>query len=112
MWPRARRFGNVYAFASVDGLYTVLWFTAWICVASYVAQGKSIGIQPDDKDNDKNKGDNHNNRRGNEPDDENKGGCHAWAYGSATKCKISTATVIIGVVILYVSNCLVQLDLC
>ena len=105
MWPRARRFGNVYAFASVDGLYTVLWFTAWICVASYVAQGKAIGKHPDDKDKDKNKGDNNNNngkRDDNKDNSDKKGGCDAWAYGHASKCNISTATVILGVVILYV----------
>ncbi|GIK00421.1 hypothetical protein Aspvir_004444 [Aspergillus viridinutans] len=79
MWPRARRFGNVYAFATVDCLYAILWFSAWICVASYVAQGKSEG-------SDTNK-------------DDKKSGCDAWKYGSASKCKISTATVILGVVI-------------
>jgi len=42
MWPRARRFGNVYAFATVDILYAIFWFSAWVCLASYVAQGKSI----------------------------------------------------------------------
>lgn len=110
MWPRARRFGNVYAFATVDCLYAILWFSAWVCVASYVAQGKAIGLHPDDNDKDKNKGDNkgdQNNKRGNEQDNDkdNKSGCDAWAYGNATKCKISTATVILGVVILSVPNC-------
>lgn len=107
MWPRARRFGNVYAFASVDSLYAVLWFTAWVAVASYVAQGKSIGPQSDDKNQDKNKGDsnnnNSNNKRADQQDNKDqKSGCDAWAYGSASKCNISTATVILGVVILYV----------
>ncbi|KAA8647697.1 uncharacterized protein ATNIH1004_006392 [Aspergillus tanneri] len=86
MWPRARRFGNVYAFATVDCLYALLWFTAWVCVASYVAQGKSEGKADDDKDKDKNK-------------DSKKGGCDNFKYGSASKCKVSTATVIMGVVI-------------
>ena len=101
MWPRARRFGNVYAFATVDCLYALLWFSAWVAVADYVAQGKSIGKSGDA---DKNKGDNNknqNNRRADSPTDEKKSGCDAWAYGSATACKISTATVILGVVILY-----------
>ncbi|KAF9891027.1 hypothetical protein FE257_005284 [Aspergillus nanangensis] len=83
MWPRARRFGNVYAFATVDCLYTLLWFTAWVCVASYVAEGPSDNNS--DNDQDKNKDD---------KDKKNQGGC-----GSETKCKLSTATVIIGVVI-------------
>ncbi|KAB8237564.1 hypothetical protein ETB97_010194 [Aspergillus alliaceus] len=86
MWPRARRFGNVYAFATVDCLFALLWFTAWVCVASYVAQGKSEGKSDSDKDKDKDK----NN---------NKTGCDNWKYGSASKCKISTATCIMGVVV-------------
>ncbi|KAL5360418.1 hypothetical protein BJX96DRAFT_150313 [Aspergillus floccosus] len=88
IWPRARRFGNVYAFATVDCLYALLWFTAWVCVASYVAQGKAEGKSDNDKDN-----------KDNKDKDSNKSGCDAWKYGSASKCNISTATVIIGVVI-------------
>ncbi|BCS29990.1 uncharacterized protein APUU_80293A [Aspergillus puulaauensis] len=86
MWPRARRFGNVYAFATVDCLYTVLWFSAWICLASYVAQGKSEGKDKDDKDN-------------KDKDSDNKSGCDNWKYGSASKCNVSTATTIVGVII-------------
>lgn len=96
IWPRARRFGNVYAFASVDCLYAVLWFAAWVCVASYVAQGKAEG-KSEDKNSDKDKS-NKNTRA----TDSSKGGCDNWKYGSAAKCKLSTATVVFGVVILYV----------
>lgn len=114
MWPRARRFGNVYAFATIDCLYTILWFSAWVCVASYVAQGKAIG-----KSGDKNQHQNQNqiqqsqnqgqnNRLLIRDQHEDKGGCDAWAYGSASKCKISTATVILGVVILYVLRYLIR----
>ncbi|KAL4782119.1 hypothetical protein BJX76DRAFT_333617 [Aspergillus varians] len=85
MWPRARRFGNVYAFATVDCLFALLWFTAWVCIASYVAQGKSEGKDKDDKDED--------------DKDDNKSGCDNWKYGSSSKCNVSTATCIIGVVI-------------
>ncbi|KAE8329950.1 hypothetical protein BDV39DRAFT_171048 [Aspergillus sergii] len=85
MWPRARRFGNVYAFATVDCLYALLWFTAWVCVASYVAQGKSEGKDSNQEDKDS--------------DSDKKTGCDNWKYGSASKCKISTATCIMGVVI-------------
>lgn len=91
MWPRARRFGNVYAFATVDAFYTLLWASAWICLASYVAQGKSLG-KPDTKSDTKS-----TTKR------ETKTGCDNWAYGSASKCKLSEATTIIGVVILYVN---------
>ncbi|BCR85785.1 uncharacterized protein ACHE_21243S [Aspergillus chevalieri] len=96
IWPRARRFGNVYAFASVDMLYAVLWFAAWVCVASYVAQGKAEGK---DSDSDKDKDSNKSNKRASDSDSSSKGGCDNWKYGSAAKCKISTATVIFGVVI-------------
>lgn len=84
-FPRARRFGNVYAFATVDALMIILWFSGWVAVADYVAEGKSKGAaaQKDVKD-----------------PKEKKSGCDAFAYGSASKCSVSTATVIFGVVIL------------
>ncbi|CAP98772.1 hypothetical protein EN45_012220 [Penicillium chrysogenum] len=100
MWPRARRFGNVYAFASVDILYSILWLSAWICLASYVAQGKSKGSS---SDNDKSNSDSKSTaRRANADSDSDKStktGCDNWAYGSASKCKLSEATTIIGVFI-------------
>ncbi|EKV14328.1 hypothetical protein PDIG_33440 [Penicillium digitatum PHI26] len=86
MWPRARRFGNVYAFACVDILYSILWLSAWICLASYVANGKSKGSSSHDK----------------KPGSDSKStktGCDNWAYGSSGKCKLSEATTIIGVFI-------------
>ncbi|OQE12229.1 hypothetical protein PENVUL_c001G04858 [Penicillium vulpinum] len=92
MWPRARRFGNVYAFACVDILYTILWASAWICLASYVAEGKSKGASSDNKKDTATK-------RAEEEKDTKKTGCDNWAYGGATKCKLSEATTIIGVFI-------------
>ncbi|KAL3460849.1 hypothetical protein BJX64DRAFT_262324 [Aspergillus heterothallicus] len=86
MWPRARRFGNVYAFATVDTLFAVLWFSAWVAIASYVAQGKSLGKEKDNQQDDNS-------------DDDNKSGCDNWRYGSASKCNVSTASCIIGVAI-------------
>ncbi|KAF7716460.1 Uncharacterized protein PECH_003866 [Penicillium ucsense] len=83
MWPRARRFGNVYAFATVDMLWAVFWFSAWVGVASYVAQGKSIGKSSDNSKNNATK----------------KTGCDNWAYGSASKCNVSTGITIVGVII-------------
>jgi hypothetical protein len=98
MWPRARRFGNVYAFACVDVLYTILWASAWICLASYVAVGKSKGSSSD-----KDKDSKSSTKRATDSDSSSsKSGCDNWAYGSAAKCKLSEATTIIGVVILYV----------
>jgi hypothetical protein len=103
MWPRARRFGNVYAFACVDILYTILWASAWICLASYVAQGKSKGSSDSsDKDSKSNSDSKSTTKRATDSDSSSKTGCDNWAYGSAAKCKLSEATTIIGVFILYV----------
>lgn len=92
MWPRARRFGNAYAFALLDILFSILWFSAWVAVASYVAAGKAADSSDDDKDDDDKDKDK----------DDKKSGCDAFGYGSPGKCKLSTGTVILGVVILYV----------
>lgn len=78
-------------------LYAVLWFAAWICLASYVAQGKAEGKSDDDS-----KSDDKNNKQTRADSSSSKGGCDNWKYGSAAKCKLSTATTIFGVVILYV----------
>jgi translocation protein SEC72 len=113
MWPRARRFGNVYAFATVDAIYAIFWFAAWVCLASYVAQGKSIGkSSSSDKDKDSNSKNSNKFRRATGTPSSDKSsdtttsssgsGCANWAYGNEAKCNISTATTIIGVVILYV----------
>ncbi|CAI7593791.1 unnamed protein product [Penicillium crustosum] len=95
MWPRARRFGNVYAFACVDILYAILWLSAWICLASYVAQGKSKGSSSSD---DKSSSDSKSTTK-RADDTSTKTGCDNWAYGSSAKCKLSEATTIIGVFI-------------
>lgn len=100
MWPRARRFGNVYAFATVDCLYAILWFSAWVAVANYVAEGKSIGKSGKNKGGSNNSNSNNSNKRASS-NSGHKSGCDAWAYGNATACNISTGTVILGVVILY-----------
>lgn len=98
MWPRARRFGNVYAFASVDALYTIFWLSAWICLASYVAQGKSLGADTSDSKSDS------DSKTTTKRASDTKTGCDNWHYGSAAKCKLSEATTIIGVFILYVQT--------
>ena len=102
MWPRARRFGNVYAFATVDCLYAILWFTAWVCVASYVAEGKSKGKSDSSSSSTSTKRDTPTTTTTTSTSTatSTKSGCDNWAYGSAGKCKLSTATVILGVVIL------------
>ncbi|PWY79135.1 hypothetical protein BO70DRAFT_397252 [Aspergillus heteromorphus CBS 117.55] len=98
MWPRARRFGNVYAFATIDCLYAILWFTAWVCVASYVAEGKSKGKSSSTTSSSSTSTSTSKSSRSTSTST-SKSGCDNWAYGDASKCKISTATVIMGVVI-------------
>lgn len=70
VWSRARRFSNVYAFAVLDAVSILLWLTGWAAVASYVAGGKEDGT------------------------------CDKFKPGSPTKCKLSEATIILGVIIM------------
>lgn len=79
MWSRARRFSNIYAFASLDMLSVVLWLSAWASMASYVSQGKSEGSD----------------------DENNEGsGCDNFRYGSPGRCQLSTGVTILGVFIM------------
>lgn len=73
LWSRARRFANVYAFASLDGLSVVLWLSAWAAVASYVSAGKGKGDKKDAS------------------------GCDNFKYGSPGRCKLSEAIIVFGV---------------
>lgn len=105
MWPRARRFGNVYAFATVDILYALLWFAAWAAVADYVAEGKRKGASSSSDSTNTSSGSNSNSKstradKSSSSGSSGKSGCDNWAYGNASKCELSTATTIIGVVIL------------
>ena len=76
MWSRARRFSNLYAFVALDVLSTILWLSAWAAVASYVASGKGKGKST------------------------TKDGCDNFFYGSPPKCKLSEATIILGVIVM------------
>ncbi|KAF2756210.1 hypothetical protein EJ05DRAFT_93498 [Pseudovirgaria hyperparasitica] len=80
MWQRTVRFANVWAFISIDALYTILWLAAFISVAMY----NSAGIRQGAKDANL---------------DENDGNCTTFAYGSEGKCNISRATVGLGAVV-------------
>jgi translocation protein SEC72 len=79
MWSRARRFAHVYAYATLDLLFALFWFTAWIAVASYVVSGKGKGK------------------------DKKKTGCDNFKYGTPAKCTLSQVTIFFGVIILYAS---------
>lgn len=106
MWPRARRFGNVYAFAVVDILYAIFWFSAWVCLASYVAQGKSMGKSSGSGSGSNNSGSSSSSNKfrragsGTSSSGSSKSGCANWGYGNEAKCNLSEATTIMGVVIL------------
>ncbi|KAK5166296.1 uncharacterized protein LTR77_008557 [Saxophila tyrrhenica] len=81
MWTRAWRFANVYAYAAIDLLYTLLWFAAFVAVAVWQSEGLKEGSKNKDGDKD------------------GKGSCEQFGYGSATKCQVTKAAVGFGVVI-------------
>ncbi len=74
LWSRSARFSNIYASATLDLLSVILWLTAWAAVASYVSAGKGHGTNA------------------------NASGCDNFSLGSAAKCKLSEATIILGVI--------------
>ncbi|KAK5121911.1 hypothetical protein LTR85_004483 [Meristemomyces frigidus] len=81
MWTRAWRFANVYAYASLDVLFTILWFAAFCAVAAW----NSAGIRKGEKEESSN--------------DKKTGSCSAFGYGSASKCEVSKASVGFAVII-------------
>jgi len=87
MWSRARRFANVYAYASLDGLSVVLWLSAWAAVASYVSTGKGKGDKKDAS------------------------GCDNFKYGSPGRCELSEAIIVFGVLemLLFIATAFISL---
>lgn len=81
MWSRAARFGNAYAFLTVDALYTILWFAAFVSIAVW----NSNGIKEGEKELKIKDGD---------------GNCTTFKFGPETKCKLSRANVGLGIVVL------------
>lgn len=78
MWSRTARFSNPHAHCIVDGLLILLWFSAWVSLASYVVSGKGKGDNEDDKAS----------------------GCANFAHGSASKCRISEADIVFCVLLM------------
>ncbi|KAI9700283.1 MAG: hypothetical protein M1836_002298 [Candelina mexicana] len=74
MWPRVQRFANAYAFAAVDILYTIFWFSAFISVATWTNTGIRHGASK---------------KKVKEGD----GNCSTFDFGSESKCKVSQATI-------------------
>lgn len=89
MWTRVYRFANVYAYAAIDLLYTLLWFAAFIAVAVWRSSGKRDASDKDNTSNDS----------GNQSQKNRGGTCANWKYGSASKCDVAQASVGFGVVI-------------
>ena len=76
MWSRARKFSNVYAFATLDGASVLFWLSAWASTASYVVSGKGKGDKKDAQ------------------------GCDNFKYGSPGRCKLSTGVTIVGLIMM------------
>ncbi|KAL8742738.1 MAG: hypothetical protein Q9190_004831 [Brigantiaea leucoxantha] len=75
-FDRVKRFSNAYAHVALDGLATLLWLAAFIAVAVWTNQGIKKGVgRPGTK------------------------GCDAFAYGPPSKCHLSQATIVMGVII-------------
>ncbi|KAK4938028.1 hypothetical protein LTR10_021435 [Elasticomyces elasticus] len=86
MWSRARRFANVYAFASIDCLAVILWLSAWASVASYVSAGKGKGTGTGS-------------------------GCDNFKYGSQGRCELGETIIVFGVfeMLLFIATALISL---
>ena len=97
MWERARRFSNIYAFATLDVLFTaggpepidpamltslqVFWFAAFVAMAVWNAAGISAGAAAAKVSS---------------------GNCSTFAFGPEEKCELAKATASMGAVILWV----------
>ncbi|KAI9862968.1 MAG: hypothetical protein M1813_004141 [Trichoglossum hirsutum] len=77
-FEKTRKFANVYAFAAVDALFCIFWFSAFVAVAAFVASSEDRGAS------------------------ERKlptTNCSTFANGSEKKCKLSKATAGLGSVV-------------
>lgn len=81
LWSRAWRFANVYAYLSLDLLFSLLWFVAFIAVALWQSAGFMKGAQ-ESKD-----------------EQDTPGSCAHFAFGSVSKCNVTKATVGMGVIL-------------
>ncbi|KAK5135915.1 hypothetical protein LTR08_004373 [Meristemomyces frigidus] len=81
MWTRAWRFANSYAYASLDLLFTVLWFAAFIALAVWNRAGLKAGELSLGKRA------------------SSGGSCANFAYGTATTCGVAKAGITFGVLI-------------
>jgi len=83
MWTRAWRFANVYAYVTIDILYSIFWLASFASIAAWNATGLSKG----------------KSSSSDSPTTSSDGTCSSFAYGSSSKCEVSKASVGFGVVI-------------
>ncbi|CAK4030942.1 hypothetical protein BST61_czeina44g000420 [Lecanosticta acicola] len=93
MWSRAWRFNNVWAIATIDILFAILWFAASIAVAVWNADGIAKGKTDSSSD-----GTDKSTKR-EDTTTKKDGTCASFGYGSETKCKVSKATVGFGIIV-------------
>ncbi|KAF1983423.1 hypothetical protein K402DRAFT_306669, partial [Aulographum hederae CBS 113979] len=80
LWERSKKFAIPIGILTVDVLYTILWFAAVIAVATWNASGTKKGAED-------------RKLKASE------GNCSTFAYGSASKCNTSKASVGFGFII-------------
>ncbi|KAK4991982.1 hypothetical protein LTR50_001377 [Elasticomyces elasticus] len=83
MWTRAQRLANAYAYAILDILFAIFWFSAFIAVATWNTAGIRQGVVDKKMDS-------------------NSGNCSTFAYGSASICNLSKTSVGFGFIVLWV----------
>lgn len=86
MWSRTQKFSSVYAFLSIDALFTILWLAAFAAVAAWVRAGISQGAT-DAKIS------------------YSAANCTVFAYGTETKCNLGNAATGFGVVVFLLFGC-------
>lgn len=89
MWSRAWRLNNVWAIATIDTLFALLWFAASIAVAVWNADGIGKGKKKTEPVTPTKRAD----------DVIKDGTCKSFAFGSVSKCNVSKATVGLGIII-------------
>lgn len=89
LWSRAWRLNNVWVFATIDILFSLLWFAAAIAVAVWNAVGIAKGRTTSDSSTTTKRADTTTKD----------GTCNSFGYGSASKCNVSKATVGLAVII-------------
>ncbi|SMY26677.1 unnamed protein product [Zymoseptoria tritici ST99CH_1A5] len=100
LWSRAWRFCNVYAFATIDLLFCILWFAAAIAVAVWNASEVTTTEKPKKEATPK------------RDDTKEANPTKVLACGSETICKVSKATVGFAVILFFLFAAASYLSIC